>query len=410
VDKQNNKRSETGRQSEHRWRALWGIFFYALLAFATWSALSSGGYSGARVTLLVALTVVLGAWYAYWAVVRSGSSGDLLYLLGAGAVWAALTVVDPDFLVLGAGIFAPLCIHDKRWAGAGAVVVGGGWIWVLWAEGGSVPWPAVFLVLLLVVGWLLSAAYVSTIVRQSRERQQLIEQLRATRAELADAERQAGVLEERQRLARDIHDTLTQGFASIIMLLEAAEASLAPGHGSRRHISQAMRAARDNLAESRRLVWALRPEPLADAPLPVALDRLAQQLSEETGIRTETVVTGRAVGLDARQETILLRAAQESLTNVRRHAGATAVTITLSYMDDVTVLDVHDDGVGFVPSSELDGMQRKGLGLRAMRERAEGESGTVSVESSPGAGTTVVVSIPTRNVRPENAKTPSHAR
>ena len=99
------------------------------------------------------------------------------------------------------------------------------------------------------------------------ERQRLIEQLQATRAELAAAERQAGTLAERQRLARDLHDTLTQGFASVVLLLEAAEESLALGRPVERHIEQALRSARDNLAESRRVVGAA-ARPLAEQPLP----------------------------------------------------------------------------------------------------------------------------------------------
>ena len=403
------KKLRAVRTTLDRWQLIWGAFFYVLLAYSIWSALSDGSDSGTQVTLQLVVAALLGVWYAYWAVLRAGSSRDVVYLLGAAGLWAVLNAIDPDFLILGIGIFAPLCLHDQRWAGVGALVVGGGWIWLLWAEEGRIPWPAVIVVLLLMVGWLLSATYVSTIMRQSRERQRLIEELRAAQAELAEAERQAGVLEERQRLARDIHDTLTQGFASIVMLLEAVDASLEPGHRAGRNITQALRAARDNLAESRRLVWALRPEALTGTPLPVALDRLARRLSEETGIHAETVVTGTARTLDVHLETTLLRAAQESLSNVRKHARATAVTMTVSYMDDVIVLDVQDDGVGIAESPGPGGDGRKGLGLRAMRERVEEAGGTVSIESVPGEGTTVVVSIPVSTHRSEGAKAPSHA-
>jgi signal transduction histidine kinase len=397
------------RTTLDRWQLIWGAFFYVLLAYAIWSALSYGSNSATQVTLQLMVAAVLGVWYAYWAVVRAGSSRDVVYLLGAAGLWAVLTAIDPDFLILGVGIFAPLCLNDQRWASVGAAVVGGGWIWLLWADEGSIPWPAVVVVLLLMGGWLLSAAYVSTIVRQSRERQRLIEELRAAQTELAEAERQAGVLEERQRLARDIHDTLTQGFASIVMLLEAADASLEPRHRAGRNVTQALRAARDNLAESRRLVWALRPNALAGTPLPVALDQLARRLSEETGIHAETVVTGVARSLDVHLETILLRAAQESLSNVRKHARATVVTMTLSYMDDVTVLDIQDDGAGIPESPRPGSDARMGLGLRAMRERVEEAGGTVSIESAPGEGTTVVVSIPVSTHSSVDAKTPSHA-
>jgi signal transduction histidine kinase len=392
-----------------RWQILWGAFFYVLLAFATWDALSGRPDSGAQTAVELALVIAVGIWYAYWAFVRAGSSSDVIYLLGAGGVWATLSFLDPGFLIVGAAIFAPLCLHDLRWASLCAAVVGGGWIWVLWADEGSIPWPAVFVVLMVVAGCLLSVAYISTIVRQNHERQRLIEELRAAQAELAEAEREAGVLEERQRLARDIHDTLTQGFASIVMLLEAADAALEPGHRAARNIAQALRSARDNLAESRRVVWALRPEPLYETPLPVAIDRLARRLSEETGIHAETVVTGSVRTLDGDLETIFLRAAQESLANVRKHARATTVTVTLSYMDEVTVLDVQDDGVGFSESYGTADDGTKGVGLRAMRERLENVGGTVSVESNQGEGTTVVVSIPVDTDRLADDKTPSRA-
>jgi signal transduction histidine kinase len=382
------------RRPWDRWTVLWGAFFYVVLSYAVFSALSYGSPSGTRIAVALFLATALGVWYAYWLLARVSPPSDLVYLLGASGLWVALIAADPDFIILGLGIFAPLCLHDFRWAGVGAVVVGGGWIGQEWAERGSLPWPAVLGVVLFLAFSLLAVGYVATIVRQSQERQRLINKLHAAQAELAAAERQAGVLEERQRLARDIHDTLTQGFASIVMLLEAAEESLGHQHPAGRHVARALQSARDNLAESRRLVWALRPEALTDTPLPVALNRLARQLAEETEIQADTVVTGTVRPLEAEQETALLRAAQESLANVRKHSRATGVTLTLSYMGDVTVLDVQDNGVGFVVSAGEEVAADGGLGLRAMQERVEAMGGTVSVESAPGEGTTVVVHLP----------------
>lgn len=132
-----------------------------------------------------------------------------------------------------------------------------------------------------------------------------------------------------------------------MLLLEAAEESLATGRPVDRHIQQALRSARDNLAESRRVVWALRPRPLAEQPLPQALQELTGRLAEETGLPAETVVTGTARPLPAHVEEALLRVGQEALANVRKHAAASRVTVTLSYLEDVVTLDVHDDGVGF---------------------------------------------------------------
>ena len=123
--------------------------------------------------------------------------------------------------------------------------------------------------------------------------------------------------------------------------------------------------------------------------------------------RANTVVTGTVRALEASRETALLRAAQESLANVRKHARASEVTVTLSYMDDITVLDIHDNGIGFVAPARPGRASDGGVGLRAMRERVEQMGGTVTVESSPGDGTTVVIHLPLELRQPEEARASS---
>jgi len=238
------------------------------------------------------------------------------------------------------------------------------------------------------------AVWVTRIIHQSVERRQLIEQLQTTRQELAEAEREAGRLAERGRLAREIHDTLAQGLISIVLLLEATEDALPPASATaRRHLEQALRTARENLGEARRLVWELRPESLATASLGEALQRQVQRLGEETGIAASATVTGRPRQLPADTEVALLRIAQEALANVRKHSGASRVALTLSYMEDETVLDVRDDGVGFDPR-ECRARAGGGYGLRVMNERVHELGGQLTVETSPGKGTTVAVSLP----------------
>jgi signal transduction histidine kinase len=225
----------------------------------------------------------------------------------------------------------------------------------------------------------------------------LIDELTATRRELAVAERQAGMLEERQRLAREIHDTLAQGFTSIVLLLQAAEAAWASGSAdARRHLEQARRTAAENLAEARQLVWALQPEPLGDASLGEALARLTDRLAEEERVEAATRITGTPRPLPTPTEVALLRITQEALTNVRRHARAGRVTVTLSYMDDVAVLDVQDDGVGFDPrgAGQAARADEGGFGLAAIRQRVDRLGGSLVLESAPGAGTTLVVELP----------------
>jgi signal transduction histidine kinase len=238
------------------------------------------------------------------------------------------------------------------------------------------------------------AVWITRIIHQSVERRQLIEQLQTTRQELAEAEREAGRLAERGRLAREIHDTLAQGLISIVLLLEAAEDALPPASATaRRHLEQALRTARENLGEARRLVWKLRPESLATASLGEALQRQVQRLGEETAIAASATVTGRPRQLPADTEVALLRIAQEALANVRKHSGASRVALTLSYMEDETVLDVRDDGVGFDPQ-RCHARAGGGYGLRLMNERVHELGGQLTVETSPGKGTTVAVSLP----------------
>lgn len=211
--------------------------------------------------------------------------------------------------------------------------------------------------------------------------------------------RQTGVLRERQRMAHEIHDTLAQGFTSIVMNLEAAEGVM-PSNLDRaqHHLDQARLTARESLTEARRLVWALRPEALENASLPDALGRLAQRWSEESGISAGVTTTGTPCPLSPEVEAMLFRVAQESLNNARTHArGASRVALTLSYMGETVALDVRDDGAGFDPAREFGKTRDRysgGFGLKGMRERVEGVGGFLSVESAPGEGSTFTVELP----------------
>ncbi|HZE31617.1 MAG TPA: sensor histidine kinase [Actinoallomurus sp.] len=231
--------------------------------------------------------------------------------------------------------------------------------------------------------------WVERIIKQSTERRELIQQLEATRAKLSEVSREAGVMAERERLAAEIHDTLAQGFTSILMLLQAAEPRLADDPGeARRQIGLAVRTARENLAEARALVAAVPPAALGESSLDEAVRRLAGRLGEELDLDTECVVSGEPRRLAARSEVVLLRAAQEGLANVRRHAKAGSVAVTLDYGATAVRLEVRDDGTGFDPETA------GGFGLRGMRERAAQVGGTLDVRSVPGAGSSITVEVP----------------
>jgi signal transduction histidine kinase len=236
-------------------------------------------------------------------------------------------------------------------------------------------------------------------------------------------------------MAREIHDTLALGLTGIITQLQAAEQAADEPAGWRRHFDAATRLARESLSEARRSVEALRPESLELARLSEALGEVAGRWSSLHGIPVQVTTTGTARPMPPEAEFALLRTAQEALANVARHARATRVGVTLSYMERQVALDVRDDGQGFdlkklcaqaagastntnghsntsshgsakshvnglVGLSVGDGLRRHagssdgGFGLVAMRQRIESLAGTLQVESEPGFGTGISACLP----------------
>ncbi len=230
--------------------------------------------------------------------------------------------------------------------------------------------------------------FILAIARQSEQRKQALDALAAARQELAEASHAKGALEERARLAREIHDTVAQGVVSVVTQLEALGQTLDTEHDARRHLDSALAAARGSLAELRRSVQALHPEELERATLAAALASAVNRFADESGVEADVTVAGHPRALQPDAEVALLRAAQEALANVRRHAGAGRATVTLAYAEDAVTVDVVDDGNGF------DAAQADGFGLVAMRERLAEVGGDVVVASAPGRGTTITATVP----------------
>lgn len=256
------------------------------------------------------------------------------------------------------------------------------------------------------------AYWINQIARQSVERAELIEQLATSRAEVARLSRDAGVAAERQRLSGELHDTIAQGLSSVVMLVQAAEAGLDRDVAqARHHLAMAGRAARENLAEARALVAGLSPAQLSGSSLSAVLGRLAERFREETGIRVDARTAAGSQQLPMAVEVVLLRAAQEGLANVRKHANATAVTVELAFRPGTAELTVTDNGVGV--SDALDGGPARsdggpgpagggpgpagaagGFGLSGMRARVADVGGTLRLEPAPGGGTRLTVLVP----------------
>jgi signal transduction histidine kinase len=221
----------------------------------------------------------------------------------------------------------------------------------------------------------------------------LIRELETTRAELERAHHEAGVREERERLAREIHDTLAQGFTSLLMLVQAAEATLDTDPGAtRERLDLAARTARENLAEARALISHTEGhgDPIAGITLDAALQRAAARIGEELGMATTVDIGGNPRTLTATVQVVTLRVAQEALANVRKHAKAASVTLRLRYGADGLTLAVEDDGVGMPAGPARQG----GFGMRSMRDRVEQVGGELTITSAPGTGTRVEAEVP----------------
>ncbi len=205
--------------------------------------------------------------------------------------------------------------------------------------------------------------------------------------------REAGVLDERQRMAREIHDTLAQGLTGIITQLQAAEQAVEDPSAWRRHFDAATRLARDSLSEARRSVEALRPEPLETARLSDALGEVAGRWSSLHGVPVQVTTTGTGCPMRPEAEFALLRTAQEALANVARHARATRVGVTLSYMEHQVALDVRDDGQGFDLKRSA-----PAAGSRCARERSATRTRHAPVDGlvGPAAATDSAAAEPAR--------------
>lgn len=341
-------------------------------------------------------TYAVGVVTAHQVVTPWMRAGWLVMLLG---LWLGLSALTPDAAFLAFPLFfLELHVLPARWA---VPLVAVTFIVSVWGstshlgfEVGSVLGPFISAGVAVIIGLGYRAMAV-----ESRERQSLILDLLATREELAAASREAGTLAERERIAREIHDTVAQGLSSIQMLLHAAERDVAD-EATRDKLRLARETAADNLQETRRFIRELTPPALDERTLPAALRRLADATNEQSaqsGSRTRVSfsMSGEPVPLPMSIEATLLRIAQGSLSNVVKHADAARAELTLSYLGDEVALDVVDDGIGFDPAS-LDAQAAEGVsfGLRAIRARAENLGGTADVESTPGGGTALSVRIP----------------
>lgn len=437
---------------EDRFATVYRFLPYGLAAAAVVLAAFSG-FDPARMWWIGAGALVTVAWVGWFETLHPEWEHErpaltTFYLLVRLALTAVLVVLDPwwglfawlgyiDFFranLLGGRITTGIGVAATAALLAGTQIGG-----FQNLSGAFVGAYLVMLLLNLVLAGTLGASFSYVAVRNEQRRVALVELAEANRklsetlrenaglhAQLLTQAREAGVRDERARLAREIHDTIAQGLAGIITQLQAAQRV----PDSTGYVQTALGLARDSLGEARRSVQALRPLQLEDATLPVALQRTIEAWARREAPSATLVTTGTARPLHPEIEATLLRVAQEALANVARHARAARVGVTLSYMEDVISLDVRDDGVGFDPAAlpadgghpaaafagpgdqdpasgatagarsagggPADGADRAdgGFGLIGMRQRVSRLAGELTVESEPGNGTAVSATVP----------------
>jgi signal transduction histidine kinase len=407
------RRADDEQRLDERFLRLTQWLPYLLLGASTVMAMVQPGQTWHDRLVVLGLAVVTLPWlrfgYPSEDVVKQRSiSVTLVYFVGLLALEAALTLRSTYFIAFMITGFVQAFMVLPAAVAFVVVLVSSVMIYTV---PGGLPAPNftavstyVFLILLqtLATG---GFGFLSAKLGEAREnRRRLISELQEAmtensglHAQLLIQAREAGVHDERQRMAGEIHDTLAQGLTGIITQLEAAQHAIDSTDQLQAHLTRARALARDSLAEARRSVQALRPIPLEESRLPDAIGQAARDWSTTSGVPVTVTVTGDPVPLLADLEITLFRVATEALANVAKYARAGRVGLTLSYMDDVVALDVRDDGVGF-PAAEVlatgytgDG---HGYGLPAMRRRLQRMAGALVIESAPGEGTTVNATVP----------------
>lgn len=401
-------------------QAKWWHLLFGALVVITAGVVAVGGHR------LLPQLVLIAAWalaYAVWgrrALNPANRNDAVAYLVCAWVCFLGLFVAGGS----GEQWILAFALYPHTWAmlrireATAATVVGGvatgvgSWAGVPHTQDAfySVVVTTVIMVVLSVVLGL----FIHRIIGEAEQRARTIDELNETRAKLVAAERDRGVHEERERLSREIHDTLAQGFTSVLALARAADSALGRGDvpTARERLDLITSTAAENLSEARLIVAELTPGHLQSRTLVEALGRLTTAVSTETGIRCRLRVEGTPAPLGGNAEVVLLRTAQEALSNVRRHSGAVSADVQLAYHEDAVVLEVLDDGLG-VGTSPLDkeGGAHGGFGLDGVRARAAELGGRVEMSGVAGRGTRLRLALPragtTTEPLPTDAREPA---
>lgn len=352
-----------------------------------------------HIVLVTAFSFLL--FYGMVEMPRWGTLGKLVWLSAVTAVWISDMTISPVAIYWVFLLFFVSLRAFNDWRGLLFVAIDLAIAIIFQIPTGltlgGIMGPALSAVVVVAINYAFT-----TIGRVSRERLLLIDELLSTREQLAESEREAGVAQERERLAHEIHDTVAQNLSSIQMLLHAAERDLGNLDVAEEELEQplrrmeaARRAASNNLAETRAMIAALTPAGLREASISEALERIAADFAHASDMDIQVETHGEPQKLPMRVEAGLLRIAQGAVSNAVQHSGASRVRVTLTHEPEEIRLDVVDNGVGFDVAAQAGKPAGLGhLGLDAMRSRAAELGGELTIESVPGGPTAISVAVP----------------
>jgi len=393
------------------------VGFAGLLGVAVLRLLVSGGGGSLPYGWALLALVLAGVYLAGTLLEKRYSTGGIrfnpgrygvMWLAVVTVLWALLLAASADFAWLAFPLFfLHLHVLPRRIALPTIALMTTAVIAAQWSASGlEVPHVAVILGPVLGAGFsVVTGLAYRALYREAENQRRAADELRRTRAELAAAQHAAGVLAERERLAREIHDTLAQGLSSIVLVSRAAEKSLADGDAATAgtRLALVQQTAAENLSEARNFVLGLASPHLQGTPLVENLGRLCEKTESDAaacgaGLRCRLEVDGVAGELPQTHQEALLRAAQASLANVADHARADTAVVTLAFLGDEVTMDIYDDGRGFEPATVGAGSTvraaGRGFGLRSLQERVTALHGSVEIESAPGQGTVVAIRLP----------------
>lgn len=362
------------------------VAFVALTIASAWRYLDGHGLSDRGPLVLGGALALLAVYACYRIAPRT------VWCVALVVVWFFLMILAPSF----AWCAVPLAFVALRvlsYAAAGVIVaVMVGTVIAAWTRMSERFDPTVVIGPIAVA--VLAVIAYRALESHANERQRLLDELHDAQGELAEAQHRAGVVAERARVSREIHDSVAQGLSSINLLLRAADQDWdSRPTAARKHMSQAAITARDGLDEVRRVVRDLAPAVLSGEGNLVDAVRSATAEATRGRVEASVRVHGEPSDLPAPIETALLRTVRGALANVVEHADAARVAVSLTYQADSVTLDVRDDGSGFDPTSTRSGPGR-GRGLAGIRSRIAELGGDLVIESEPGDGTALAVSVP----------------